>query len=290
MRMKKVAILPNVSKAIWLESTLRLIESIRDFDVEIVMQDKLQEQLPADAPVTFLTMNQLFAYADMAVTLGGDGTILRIAKQAAMNNVPLIGVNIGHLGYLAELELGDEADVFDKLFNGEYTVDQRMMLNVELLRNNQLMESEMILNEAFVSKSQLGKMVHTDIYVDDMFMNSYWGDGVIVSTPTGSTAYSLSAGGPILEPQTEGMIITPIAAHTLSARPIVINAKKEISILYRDLEDKEAFVVCDGERQMAIRQDDVVKIKKAPYRLTLLRVKNRGFYDVLRTKLTDWRR
>lgn len=285
--MKKIAIIPNEEKDTWYDTTVTLAKQLHQYGCTVFMDEVFQERLGSQNNIVYRHREQLLDKVDLLITLGGDGTLLRAAKSASVQNVPILGINIGHLGYLSELEVEDIEKYLKQIISGEYSCDIRMLLHVTVKKKSGEENSCLALNEVFVSKESIGTMIQTDIYGDGFFINSYCGDGVIIATPTGSTAYSLSSGGPVLEPQIQNILITPISPHALSARPIVMSADRKITVKVNT--NKTTYVVCDGEPLAKASKDDLIEVERSEHMLSLIRVKNRGFYDILRVKLNERR-
>lgn len=228
--------------------------------------------------------DELFSSVDMAVVLGGDGTILSVAQYSAKYNVPLLGLNFGHLGYLAELKKEQTAD-FSKICSGEYSIEERMMLDVKVVREGVEVYNSVALNDAVATKGHLSKMVHMLLETDGKYTGDYYSDGLIVSTPTGSTAYSLSAGGPIVEPKLNIMVITPVCAHSTNARPMVIADEVTVKITVDIYHDEDAVLMCDGEKPFSLCHRDEIYITKSQYKTKLIRLCESNFFDILNKKL-----
>ena len=223
--------------------------------------------------------DDLYEQADVIITIGGDGTIIHHAKKAAAYNKPLLGINAGRFGYLAGLE-GDELELLGRLKTGEYITDSRMMLRVKL--NDEVF---FCLNDAVVSKGAVSRMIDIDVTVDDDMIH-YRADGLIAATPTGSTAYSFSAGGPIIDPSVENIMLTPICAHSPAARSSILNAGAVVKISARKPENTETFLTVDGELARSLNKDDIIEIsKETELFVKLIKMKNRSFYNVLSDKL-----
>ncbi len=218
---------------------------------------------------------------DYLISLGGDGTMLETLHVIKETAVPVLGVNTGRLGFLASVYKEDYANAIDKLIQKQYTIHTRALL--QLQKPNNLFELDVALNECTLVKKDSSSMMSIDVHVDGVFLNSYWADGLIISTPTGSTAYSLSCGGPILEPTSESFILTPIAPHNLNVRPIVINDKSEITLKIKG-RDKQNLISLDS-KQATIQTDEEVILKKADYRFNLINLNGQNFFSTLRNKL-----
>lgn len=222
--------------------------------------------------------------ADILVCFGGDGTILHAAKDANQFNVPILGVNLGSVGFMAELELG-ELSMLSKLPVGKYDVEERMMLDVTVRRDGKVIYSDIALNDAALTKGAVARVVDLEVLGDKTTITKMSADGVVISTPTGSTAYSMSAGGPIVEPTAENIIVTPICPHALSARSFVLGHERTVSIKLGRMARKTAFLSVDGGKAFKLNGGDVVETKVSKSKTRLVRVTGRTFYEILNHKL-----
>jgi NAD+ kinase len=218
-----------------------------------------------------------------AVVLGGDGTLLSAARAVSKAGIPILGVNLGSLGFLTEIALPELYSTLESVDKGACKYESRAMLHSELVRGDNCIAGFDSLNDAIVNKSAIARLVEFDLYVDKAFVTNFKGDGVIVSTPTGSTAYSLAAGGPILMPSVGAFVITPVCPHSLTHRPLVVRESAKIEIVVRSV-DEEAFLSIDGQVGVPIANGDHVVCRKSEYCVRLLRM-HKTFFDVLRTKL-----
>lgn len=223
---------------------------------------------------------------DCLIVLGGDGTLLNSAQKVIPYEVPIFGVNLGTLGFLTEIEVTDIEPALRKLVNGEYDIEERMMLEAQIYRNNEKVNTFYGLNDIVIAKGALARLINIATYVDDEFVNSYPADGLIISSPTGSTAYSLSAGGPVVVPKVEVMVITPICPHTLYARPLVIAPESKVKVVLLSTSG-EGSITIDGQHGFRLELGDEIVIKKAPFYTKLLRLNNRSFFKVMQGKLTE---
>ncbi|MFO7273570.1 MAG: NAD(+)/NADH kinase [Symbiobacteriaceae bacterium] len=223
--------------------------------------------------------------ADMLIVLGGDGTLIRAVQRVAPYGVPVLGINTGHLGFLTAMESGDALAQLDRVLAGGYELEERMMLQATVLRDGQALAAMSALNDAVISKGPRARMVHLEVVVGETEVARYRADGVIVATPTGSTAYSLSAGGPVVEPTVDCLLITPICPHTMSARSIVVGADVAVSIRVA-ASPGEVGLSADGSDPFPLLPGDVVRVGRAPYTARLVRLPGYCFYDVLRRKLS----
>ncbi len=220
---------------------------------------------------------------DLALVLGGDGTLLSAARAVAKAGTLILGVNLGTLGFMTELPLANLYPALDAIEKGKYIIDDRSMLSCSLLRGGGIVVTHTALNELVVSKSAIARLNHFELFVDSEFVSSYKADGLIVATPTGSTAYSLGAGGPILEPDVDAFVITPVSPHGLTHRPVVVRDTVEIKIQVLTGQE-EAYLSLDGQIGMPVRDGDTVRCVKAEHSARLLRFK-KTFFEVLATKL-----
>jgi NAD+ kinase len=220
---------------------------------------------------------------DLAVVLGGDGTMLGIGRQLAGSNVPLVGINMGRLGYMTDIPIGDVHVVLPKIIAGEYEADTRTLLDAVVLRNGKVINRALALNDVVVNRSGISGMVELAVQVNGSFMYNQRSDGLIVSTPTGSTAYALSAGGPILHPRVAGILLAPIAPHSLSNRPIVLPQDAVTSI--EVVEGREVIVNFDMQSQTNLESGDKIEVRQSDKTITLLHPRNHSDYKTLREKL-----
>ena len=221
---------------------------------------------------------------ELAFVLGGDGTLLGVARHLAEYHIPLLGINAGQLGFLAEAEPTDLEAAVRSIIAGKYRLERRVMLESAVYRNGQLVDKLLGLNDSGIAKGSFGRMVTVEVYIDDVFLDAYSADGVIVSSPTGSTAYSLSCGGPIVIPHLQVMLVTPICPHTLMSRPCVIDGDQQVRMVVHASHDDLGLTV-DGQVGVRLLPGDVVTVKKSNVETTLVKLGDRDFFSVLRTKL-----
>lgn len=233
--------------------------------------------------LTYDKMEQALPGADMLICFGGDGTILHAAKDADAYGVPILGVNMGSVGFMAELEYS-ELPQLSKLADGKFYTEDRMMLDVSVVRDGQKIFHEVALNDAALTKGAVARVVDLKISCDSMLMSEFSGDGVVVSTPTGSTGYSMAAGGPIVEPTAENLIITPICAHAMDAKSFVLSSERIVSIQLGKQTRKTAYLSADGGRAFRLQDGDVAEIRKSDKVTKLVRLSGRTFYEILAKK------
>lgn len=220
---------------------------------------------------------------DLIMTLGGDGTLLGVARQVADKGIPILGVNLGQLGFLTDLEMPDLFPCLEKLVEGDYEIEPRMMLDAQILREGSPVKNIIAFNDVVIAKGPISRIIRLETYVGSNYLATYRADGIIVASPTGSTAYSLSAGGPIVNPELEVMIVTPICPHTLHARPFILSDNQEIRIIMRT-DTSEVMLTIDGQVGFPLQKNDSVVIRKADVYTRLVKVKKRSFSEVLRLK------
>ena len=237
--------------------------------------------LPKD--LKFHRLDRELPNAGMVVCFGGDGTILHMAKAATRKGIPILGINIGTLGFMAELE-STELDQLERIGTGDFTFDSRMMLDVTVHRDRDIIFHDICLNDAVVTKGAVARIVHLEVKFDGVQVMESGGDGVIVATPTGSTAYNFSAGGPIVEPEATNIIMTPICAHEVGSRSIVASDRRVITVEMVRNARRNAYLSVDGGKAFRLSMGDVVTIKKSNLETKLVRLKNRSFYDVVSAK------
>lgn len=238
-------------------------------------------ELPKD--LRFSRLDRELPNADAIVCFGGDGTILHMAKAATRRGIPILGVNIGTMGFLAELE-SSEIGELSKLATGNYKLDPRMMLDVTVQRDRDIIFHDICLNDVCITKGAVARIVYLSVECDGIQALSCGGDGVIVSTPSGSTAYSLSAGGPIVEPDARNMLITPICAHDMASRCIVTSDRRVITVRMTQNARRNAFVSVDGGKSVRLNMGDTVTIRRSRLDTKLLKLNDRSFYDVVNAK------
>lgn len=223
--------------------------------------------------------------ADFIIALGGDGTILHEARRIAPLGIPILGVNLGTLGFLTSLDFVDLSEALEKIFKKKYRWEERLMLEIDVYHRDKKLKSFLALNDAVIHNGVNARVINLALEVSKQFVTTYRGDGVIISTPTGSTAYSLAAGGPIVYPLLPVILVTPICPHSLSQRPIIISEKEEIQIIVQSGE-QDCIFSADGQEAMPLEKEDKVVIRKAKHRLQLIIVSEKSYFEVLRDKLS----
>lgn len=224
---------------------------------------------------------------DAAIVLGGDGSIIDAAHRIIGYDIPIIGINFGHVGYLTELEIGENSGI-DRIISGDYTTDERMMLEAQVRdKDGEIRAKYTVLNDLVLTNGPVARLISFDVFANGVKVQSCRADGAVVATPTGSTAYSLSAGGPVLDPTLEGICLTPICPHTLSSRPVVFGGNSEIEITNIKNNNSSVYLNADGRDVTPINEGDSISIHKSEYKIKLIRLKGYGFLSVLNAKLSE---
>ncbi|MEL4106198.1 NAD(+)/NADH kinase [Oscillospiraceae bacterium WX1] len=284
--MKRVLLYPNINRDQNLALTQEVVAMLTDCGVEAVVCPLYTANSSWAIPQTLSvsTLDDELDRADMIITFGGDGTILRAARAAAGLPIPILGVNMGSKGFMAELEQGD-IDLIRRVVAGDYTINRRMMLDVEIVRGGNAVYRDFALNDVVVTG--LTKVVNLTLFGDGQVITSFSGDGVIVATPTGSTAYSMAAGGPIVEPSTANIIITPVCAHVLAAKSFVLASDRRISVELGAVKANPAIMTVDGGAYRNLLTGDVVNVCKSGKETLLVHLANRSFYKKVSEKLGE---
>jgi len=280
--MKTVAIVAKPEKPELQQLVPKVLQWFREHAYEHVWVDRETAAYVAD--LDSIERNDIAdKKPDFALVLGGDGTLLSAARAVAPANIPILGVNLGSLGFLTEVPLDELWETLEAVDQRRCAFETRKMLNCRLMRDGKELASYDCLNDAVVNKSAIARLVSFDLYLDTVFVSNYKADGVIISTPTGSTAYALAAGGPILMPSVDAMVIVPVCPHSLTHRPLVVKDTVDIEVNVKSA-GEEAYLSIDGQVGVPLSDDDRVVCRKSGYQATLLRMR-KTFFDVLRTKL-----
>jgi len=247
-------------------------------------QPRKGDRLELPRQVSLSLMEKELPTADLLICFGGDGTILHAARDATLHNIPILGVNTGSVGFMAELERS-ELPLLAPLAHGMYTVEERMMLDVRVLRGNKIIYEDSALNDAVISKGSMARVAEMEVLADRVKVTGITGDGVIVATPTGSTAYSMSAGGPIVEPTSKSIIVTPVCAHQLAARAMVLAPERVVTVQLPRGNRKYLYLSVDGGKAVRLTGGDRVEITRGARSTQLVRLADRSFYQVINQKL-----
>ena len=286
--MKKVILTPNPYRDKNFQTVRAAMDILRqaDMDVKLCLPFEVDRSYDLPRDLHFSRLDREIQNADFIICFGGDGTILHMAKTATRHNVPILGVNIGTMGFMAELE-STELDQLKKLATGDYRIDRRMMLDVTVQRDRNIIFHELCLNDAVVTKGAVARIAHLSVACDGIQAMECGGDGIIVATPTGSTGYNLSAGGPIVEPDAQSILITPICAHDLLSRCIVASPERVVTIELTRNARRNAFLSVDGGKAIKLAMGDVTTVRRSQKQTQLIRINDRTFYDVVHTKFNQ---
>ena len=263
--------------------TLKTADIFRDCSCEVLLSVPAEKLCQSH---TYKTADSSDTDFDIIISLGGDGTILSISQFAALHDIPILGINLGHLGFMTEIEQ-DELHFLPRLASGDYTLIERIRLTASVIRQGRVIFESDALNDAVISKGEISRMIPITIDSDSNTIAKLTCDGVIIATPTGSTAYSMSAGGPIVEPTAHNFIITPICAHTYRAGSIVLSSERLVGINLGDLENRAANLSLDGGDSFRLESFDTVRIARSKYHTDLIKLKDHSFYDTLKSKLSN---
>ncbi|UCD84085.1 MAG: NAD(+)/NADH kinase [Deltaproteobacteria bacterium] len=279
--MKKIGIITNPKKKGAVEATRKLIRWLEKRKVRIYLDRDASNSLrrPGGYP-----REKIPSEVEMILVLGGDGTLLSLVRLIGKRKVPILGVNLGGLGFLTEVTMKELYQVLDRALKGNFTSDWRMLLDVRVCRGGKHIAGYSVLNDAVINKGALARIIDLETSINENYLTTFRADGLIISTPTGSTAYSLSAGGPIIYPSLDSLTITPICAHTLSNRPLVLPEGMNVRVRLKS-KGGDVLLTLDGQVGFDLEDEDIVEIKKARSRICLIRTPTRDYFDVLRTKL-----
>lgn len=283
--MKKVILTPNPYRDRNFQTVREAMKILHQSGVEVKICLPFEVDRSYDLPrdLRFFRLDRELPTASMVICFGGDGTILHMAKAATRSGVPVLGVNIGTMGFMAELE-ASELQELSRIATGDYRIDERMMLDVTVHRDRDIIFHDICLNDAAITKGAVARIVHLKVDCDGIQALECGGDGVIVATPTGSTAYSLSAGGPIVEPEANSILVTPVCAHDVASRCIVVSEKRVVTVGLTHNARRNAFLSVDGGKATKINMGDVITIRRSNLSTKLVRLKSRSFFDVVNMK------
>ena len=286
--MKKVVLCPNPYRDHHLQVTREVIRILQDVGISSVISlpfAQEAEDLPKD--LSYQSLKSAVKHADLMIAFGGDGSILHLAKTAALHRLPILGINLGNLGYIAELESTD-LPLLRRLKEADLHCEDRMMLSVRVFRGDKQVYSTIVLNDAVITKGAVARVIKLQLYLNQAEFICQGGDGMIFATPTGSTAYSLSAGGPIVDPTAQNILITPICAHSLISSSYVLGPEQTVEIRSVRNGNKTVYLSADGGKAFLLKENDRVVICRSPYVTKLVKLKNRSFYEILKSKMANW--
>ncbi len=278
---KNIFVFAKRTKDLELDQTCKIIAFLQKFDCRLYID--LQD-IPGAEFIAF--PETVVQDMDFLIVLGGDGSLLGVARRFAAYNKPILGINLGRLGYLVELEKNN-LDAITQLFRGDYRIENRIMLDAKVIRGKQTVFSGIALNDAVVTKGALSRMIHLSMTVDNQLVNQYHADGVVIATPTGSTAYSMSAGGSVVSPELEVFLLTPICPHALTCKPIIVSDRQTVRIDADFVDDEEVILTLDGQEGFRMAPGDYIEITKSKFYIQLIRLTQRNFFRILKQKLEE---
>jgi len=284
---KKIILYPNAQRDIGYKETEKICEMLEKLGRRPVVCPVFEEDIATGVPHAGFETSKLeveLPFAEMIITLGGDGTILRASRAAAAYAVPILGINMGGKGFMAELEIGEIRQV-ESAAKGDFRIGSRMMLDVEVLRDDEKLCSDFALNDVVIKGDN--KVIDLMLYGDGQRISRFSGDGAVIATPTGSTAYSMAAGGPIVEPAAHNIIVTPICAHVLEAKSFVLVPDRCVSVGIGDKNRNPAYMSVDGGNHVSIQSGDVINIRKSERFTHFVRLSNKSFYKKVSEKLGE---
>lgn len=282
--MRQVALVINTDKPLAAQAGRAIIAWLEARSIRPILQPEGAGRV--DRPDLAIPEGGAWGAADLLIVLGGDGTLIRAAKTVAPFQVPILGINAGRLGFLSELENTEMFDHLEQFVAGQYEIEERRMLTARVERDGQTRHELLALNDAVISKGPGGRLVHLEVAVGETAVARYPADGVIVATPTGSTAYSFSAGGPIVGPTVDVLLVTPVCPHTMNSRAMVVAGSEQVTVAVRESHGEAGFSA-DGSDPIPLQNGDLVKVSRALYSARLVRRHGYRFYDVLREKLAN---
>jgi NAD+ kinase len=281
---KNIGIVGRTGSKQVIDVVCELKKFLASLPVKVFLEDQTAAMLPKH-DMQVCTRKMLGEVCDLVIVVGGDGCLLGAARSLAQYGVPLLGINRGRLGFLTDISPDEIVQKVGEVVKGEYTVEQRFLLDAYVKRKNEPIATGSALNDIVLHPGASTRMIEFELYIDGQFVYSQRSDGLIVATPTGSTAYALSGGGPIMHPKLDALVLVPMFPHTLSSRPIVIDAQSEIKIVIGEENELHPQIICDGQTNMSAAPGDSISIHKKPYALKLVHPMGHDYYHVCRTKL-----
>ncbi|HXH47760.1 MAG TPA: NAD(+)/NADH kinase [Terriglobia bacterium] len=282
MTIKKIGIVSKPKKTEIREIVPHLVEWLQKRDIEVSIDKETGSIL--ESTEKCLTRNELPGKVDLLVVLGGDGTLLAAARALYRHEVPIFAVNLGDLGFLTVITKDELYPALEGVLSGNYRSERRVQIEGELVRADEVLSTFRALNDVVLNKGAIARIQDFEVYADGEFISNYKSDGLIISTPTGSTAYSLAAGGPVVSPMVEAFIVTPICAHTLTNRPLVLRDSANIEIVVKS-QREAAYLTVDGQVGIATHSEDIIRVRKSDSYVELIQPPQRNYYEILRQKL-----
>lgn len=281
-----IGIVANLNKQKAREAIPHFLELLNRKDIPAVVTAAIRRELNVKAfDVPDYPRSEIGFHCDLVIAFGGDGTMLSTARDVSHTQVPILGVNLGRFGFLAEVSVEELFNQIDRFAGGDFGVETRMALEARVFQGKKERRFYAF-NDVVMDRYSSSRTILIDTYIDNDYLNTYNADGIIISSPTGSTAYNLSAGGPLLTPDLEALIVTPICSHSLSQRPLIIHAEHTITIRARS-EGRKMLFTADGQDALNVLEKDTIEVRKSPYPVKLAKISGKSFYEVLRTKL-NW--
>ena len=280
---RSIFLIPNLTKKRAYETSVEVIGKLLELGIQVLMDCSLKRQYESQNEIFWGDTDNILRLCDMVLTIGGDGTIIHAARKAALLDKPILGINTGRLGFVAELE-PNELDMLSRLADGDYSIEKRMMLKVTH-RDKEFYA----MNDAVISRGSLSRLIDIDVSLaeDKGYICHYRADGLIVSTPTGSSAYSLAAGGPVVEPTMKCIVMTPVCSHSLFARPVVFSHHSQLALSAACDDNTKVYLTLDGVKTMIINRSDVIYVTSSQIETKLIKLKDKTFYKVLNDKFTE---
>ncbi len=281
---KNIGLIGRLGSTKVVDTMKRLIRYLQERDLHIIIEDQIGEVMPGHG-LQEVSRKLIGEVSDLVIVVGGDGSLLGAARAIAKYNTPVLGVNRGRLGFLTDISPSELEERVGEVLDGQYITETRFMLDAEVYRNGEPVGNAVGLNDVVLHPGKSARMIEFDLYIEGQYVYNQRSDGLIVSTPTGSTAYSLSGGGPIMHPKLDAIVLVPMFPHTLSSRPIVVDGNSEVKIIIAEDNDAYPHVSCDGQTHLVTKPGDVLYVKKRPYKLRLIHPVDHNFYEICRTKL-----
>lgn len=278
--MKRIGVLTKIGRKEPIEILKEILPWLKERGYEVFVAREAADELG----IRGYQRAELTELIDVLIVLGGDGTMLSAARLVAERGIPILGVNLGGLGFITEVNRKEVFSAMETMLEGKCQVEERIMLSASILRHGEVLNTYSVLNDVVITKGALARIIELETFIENSYVTTYRADGLIISTPTGSTAYNLSAGGPIVHPAQDCIVITPICPHTLSNRPIVVPGDYCMEVCLKS-ESEDVFLTLDGQVGMSLAQGDIITVKKSPYKTRLLIPCEREYFQILREKL-----
>lgn len=279
-----IGLFPNTDKENIVTLLHQIMQYLHEHGVRVLLSKDTAEKTGQSR--FGYSQQEILQNITMGIAIGGDGTLLNTAREVSAAGIPICGINIGKLGFLTEIELPNLNKALNRLIAGEYQIEEHLMLDAMIIRDNKVIHVSSALNDVVISKNGVSRMIKFNVFLDDVRTANYAADGLIIATATGSTGHSLSAGGPIINPLLKVMVLTPICSHTLHARPLIVSGEEEIKV-EMTVNQEDVVLTIDGQTVYSLSASDTVLVKRCPFNAQFIRLNGRSYYETLRTKL--WR-